>query len=34
MITNQQMEIALGLPVYIEGFKDGKPRKADRKSVV
>ena len=26
MIRNQVMELAMGLPVYIEGFKDGKSR--------
>ena len=28
MINNQKMQIALGLPIWIEGFKDGVPRKA------
>lgn len=28
MIHGQKMQIALGLPIWIEGFKDGKPYKA------
>lgn len=28
MVRNQKMEIALGLPVWVEGFKDKMPRKA------
>ena len=28
MIREQKMQIALGLPIWVEGFKDGQPRKA------
>lgn len=28
MIHGQKMEISLGLPIWIDGFKDSKPRKA------